>query len=70
MVSTKPVYEIRAELDEGFSLDPVRPWKGIRVRYRLVGSKGRWSSFLLETSEQPPLELLQSICAKHAELRS
>lgn len=63
-------YEIRTELDEGYSLDPLRPWKGIRVRYRTLGSRGRFRSFLLETSEQPPLELLQSICAKHEELIS
>jgi hypothetical protein len=61
-------FEIRTELDEGFSLDPLRPWRGIRVRYRPAGTHYRFVSFLLETSEQPPLELLQSICAKHAEL--
>ena len=58
-------FEIRAELDEGFTLPGGRPWRGIRVQYRPLGSRGRWSRFLLEANEQPSIALLQEIAAAH-----
>lgn len=61
-------FEIHVEPDEGFSLDPVREWKGLRVRYRSLGQRGRYSSFLLETAEEPTLAVLQMVCAKHEQL--
>lgn len=59
-------FEIHAEIDEGFTLgSPPRPWRGLRVKYRALGSRGRWRSFLLEADEQPTLAQLQEVCAKH-----
>lgn len=66
-------YEIQAELDEGFTVVPpgdngtlqVEPWQGVRVRYRPLGSSGRWRSFLLSYDRQPTSAELQAVCAEH-----
>lgn len=66
-------YEIRAELDDGFTVVPpgdngkmtVEPWRGVRVRYRPLGSRGRWRSFLLNYDRQPTIAELQAVCAEH-----
>ena len=66
-------FEIHAELDEGFRIVPgppetsgtVETWQGIRVKYRPLGSRGRWSRFLLEYDEQPSIAQLQNVCAEH-----
>ncbi len=60
-------FEIRAELDEGFAIegDTTRAWIGARIRYRPLGSRGRFRTFLLEYEQQPTLEQLQKVCAEH-----
>lgn len=58
-------FEVRAELDEGFTLPGGRPWQGIRVQYRALGSRGRWYRFLLEANETPTIAQLQEVCAVH-----
>jgi hypothetical protein len=65
------VFEIQVERDEGFSVNEpgeIKPWQGWRVKYRTLGSRGRWSKFLTaddlakyDTSE------LQAFCAAHKE---
>jgi hypothetical protein len=59
------VFEIHAELDEGFTLSDGRSWNGIRVRYRPLGTSGRWSRFLLEAEKTPTIAQLQEVCAVH-----
>ncbi|MGH7347332.1 MAG: hypothetical protein ACREK4_20675 [Candidatus Rokuibacteriota bacterium] len=61
-----PVFEIRAELEEGFTIPGGRPWSGIRVQYRPIGSRGRWRRFLLEADQTPTIAQLQEIAAVHA----
>jgi hypothetical protein len=60
-------YEIHVEEDEGFVLsEQSRPWKGWRVKYRTLGSKGRWSRFLTEDDiSAVDIPTLQRMCALH-----
>lgn len=60
-------FEIHAELDEGFELDggKAKPWQGVRVKYRPLGSRGKWSRFLLSYDETPTIAQLQHVCAEH-----
>lgn len=62
-------WEITCEPDEGFSLDPVRPWRGYRLRYRPLGDRGRYHSVLVETDVRPPAELLQTIVDQYDAMR-
>ena len=65
-------FEIHAELDEGWRLNrdgKTETWKGVRVKYRPLGSRGRWSHFLLEYDEQPTGAQLQAACAEREALR-
>jgi hypothetical protein len=69
---TVDVFEIDIEHDEGFRLDfdsgETERWRGLRVRYRPLGSRGRWSKFLLDIDEgTPSTEQLQEVCRLHAE---
>ena len=60
-------FEIRTELDEGFRFVDGRPvhWTGARVRYRPLGSRGRFASFLLDFDRPPGTAELQAACAAH-----
>lgn len=58
-------FEIDAEVEEGLTIPGGRPWLGLRVRYRPLGSRGRWARFLLETNSVPTIAQLQEICAFH-----
>lgn len=67
-LASQPPYEIRVDEDKGFVLsEGARPWKGWRVRYRPLGSRGRWTKFLTETDlSNYGVGQLQEICALHA----
>ena len=61
-------FEIHAELDDGWRITrdgQTEAWQGVRVRYRPLGSRGRYRHFLLEYDEQPTIVQLQRVCADH-----
>lgn len=65
------VYQIDLERDEGWHLPSGERWRGYRVRYRPLGSRGRWVKFLLvDQDAEPSIAQLQDICRKHAESSS
>jgi len=67
-VTVPEPFEIHAELDDGWRITHegvTEIWQGARVKYRPLGSRGRWSSFLLEYDEQPTIAELQAVCAEH-----
>lgn len=66
------VYEISVERDEGFNVNlgsgTVTPWQGWRVKYRPLGSRGRWSKFSTDDDlAQYGIAELQEFCRLHAE---
>lgn len=66
---TPATYEIRAEPDSGFTLvaeGVAEHWEGWRVKYRLLGSRGRWRSFLTDSALPADIEALQEIVRKVA----
>jgi hypothetical protein len=59
-------WEIRVEREEGFTYRPgmVEPWVGWRVKYRPLGSRGRWLSFLTDDDlAKLSTEELQAVCS-------
>lgn len=64
-----PVYQIDLEPDSGVNLTSGEEWTGWRVRYRPLGSRGRWSRFLTDADlTELDIEQLQDVCRKHAEM--
>lgn len=62
-------YEIRCEPDEGFRMlanGVTEVWTGWRVKYRPLGSRGRWRSFLTDSDLPGDPEALQEIVRKVA----
>lgn len=63
---TQP-FEIHVEPDDGFYLESGETWSGYRIRYRPLGSRGRWAKFIIvDEIQQPSLQQLQDICERHA----
>lgn len=71
-VSSRPVYEIDVEPESGINLSTGEHWTGWRVRYRPLGSRGRWTKFLAIDGldayvGSATIEQLQDLCRLHAE---
>lgn len=67
--TTQP-FQVEVERDEGFRIvdGQVTPWQGWRVKYRLLGSRGRWSKFVTDDDlTQFGVAELQEFCRLHAE---
>ena len=68
--SAAPVWEIQVEREEGFTLGngPAKPWQGWRMKYRPLGSRGRWSKFLTDDDlTKFDTAALQAFCTAHKE---
>lgn len=61
--------EVQWEPELGVNLRTGEGWQGWRIRYRPLGSKGRWSSFLLESDVEIDDESIDVVIAKWLELR-
>ena len=61
-------YEIHCEPDEGFRFTDgqLETWHGWRVKYRILGSRGRWRSFLTDSDLPADIAALQEIVRRVA----
>jgi len=70
--STQP-FQIEVEREEGFRVEDgqVKPWQGWRVKYRPLGSRGRWAKFVTDDDlARFGIAELQEFCRLHEERAS
>lgn len=68
--SASTVYEIRVRRDSGWLIrdnGSTETWEGWRVKYRPMGSKGRWSMFVsADDLSNMGVPDIQRVCQLHA----